>query len=416
MCSLRVILLFTLIILSPSTLLAAQPLGWDNIADAAQQSFEDGPEKALRMEVDSLKAQRSLLPNRVMDVHASTIAQIPLTSSAKQNAQHQIQAGASFILGSLPSHMETLLETQIQSEQAHNQSKKLAYFEQLLNAYASWWQASLKYEHITQDVLRAHQDSEPLRQAFESGSYAELDWLDLEVALAALSREELLASDEQSLALQQLQVLIDQESWTPTITELHEDNLFTSNPWETLLERVQNHPTIIALDHQASVLRAQANVEQHLYPTTLSLDAGWTGIAPSTHWSYVEASISIPLSNPGKAEAARKRIQANSVEQEKLWQIELLRREILSQITRYNTLLHNLEQLTQGELATLHKRQTLLEDGFKQKQVTLARVLQGRRDLHEASHHKLELLLQLQVHTILATQLNTWITSAQIKE
>lgn len=388
--------------------LGQETLSWENIPFVAAQSFDQGAARALEIEARGLEAQRGLLPGRVMDVHASGVVQAPLTASARSATQHQFQAGASIVLGALPSYMEALLDSQIEGERARLRARELAYLQELALAYAAWWFATTRYEHIREDVERAYQDSAPLATAAREGTLAELDWLDLEVTLARMGQEQLDASKEQADALRALEALLDHEMWSPSLTPLP-PNLSKTNPWEALLDQITRHPDVILLSRQAETLRAQAEVEQRLYPTILALDVGWTSIIPSAHWSYLQASITVPLSNPARAEAARKRIQANAIDQERLLLLERLQRDLVARAHHHDTLRENLSQLEEGGLVTIQKRQNLLEQNLEEEQVTLARVLQGRQDLHEAQHQKLAILLELELQELLAEQLRRWL-------
>lgn len=406
------ILLLLATLASPSHALAQEALTWETLPQIATQSFERGAARALELEAQGLSAQRGLLPGRLMDLHASGVAQVPLTSSAQSSTQHQLQAGTTIILGPLPSYMEALLDTQIERERANLRATELAYFQEVTRAYATWWQASTRYEHIREDVERAYKESAPLADAATRGTLSELDWLDLEVVLAQMSQEKLNAGKEQADALRALEALLDHETWRPALTPLLDD-LPDTNPWDELLDTLAQHPDVVLLARQADTLRAQAEVDQRLYPTLLSLDVGWTGITPATHWSYVQASITIPLSNPARAEAARKRIQANATEQERLIVLERLQREIAARAHHHDTLRENLARYEEEGIATIRRRQELLERNLEQDHVMLARVLQGRRDLHEAEHQELSILLELQLHTLLARQLQSWLSETK---
>jgi outer membrane protein TolC len=399
------------ILCAPSEVTAQTPLDWAHLEEVAHRSFAQDHARQFDVELKSLSAQRDAVPHRVLDVHMTGIAQAPLTSSARGASQQQIQAGTTLMLGRLPTLMSEVLDVQREHELAVQDLKKMQYFQELLSAYGEWWRASLVLAHLGEDIEDAKHHIEPLRASYEAGTFAALDWLDLEVEIAAMQSEHAMIQQARSSALGQLERLLDVTSWVPMVGDEEFAIAHAENPWRALSALLDAHPTIQALHKERELLEARSEVELRRTPPAVAFDVGWTSVGGGAQWSLLQASIVLPLSNPGKAEAIRLRMQASSLEYERLWQLERLNRAMGAYEREYDDLVEVLRAVDDGEMERLEVRQQALEQAFAQGHIPLVRVLKGRRASHEAHHRRLLLLLELHTSALRAQLMRSWLSS-----
>lgn len=399
--------LLTVILLIPARAIA-QPgeITWETLPEVISRNWKQGQHKIFAATQRGLAKQKHKLPTRLMSVQLGGQAQLPITAQAKGVEQHQVSVGAVVGLNQLPQTVKRLFAIQAKKARAAEFDARHHYALQLIEAYGSWWVASSLEGHIAEDIKQARQELMPLKKAFEAGQLSELQWLDLSLELANLQREHTQLRQQKQQANVYLKQLLNGEGWR---LKLGKRAQASTKPWAQLEQQIKQHPALQYLEMQQQELRARATVERKTNPPTLSVDLGWLWGPQRVHMATVQAMFVWPLSNPGLVEAER--LQAQSIAKTRAHR--LLKRQLLRQIQaeqkRIKIWGEAINALDAGAFKLLNKRQALLEAGLKSKQISLIRVLRGRRAIHEAKHQRAQLQFQ-QLRSVLTAQilLKTW--------
>ena len=389
----------------------ATPMTWETLPAAIEQSWRDEKLPIWQRELEGIQAQRSVLPNRLSEVRAQTSHQIPISSMPWSGSEQNLGVGLSLLLGPLPQKMRALVEAQLDREHAMLALARWHHAMLIQDAYKLWWLKAQSLIHLREDLIAAQLAMQPIQRAADQSELAALDLLDLQVELGRLLQELAALELQTQSALGELTALLDLASWEPVLGELP-DHALEENPWRDAHTLLRGHPTLQALKQERAILLARADVEAHQAPMTLQTDLAYTPLGWQRTWLTWQVGIVIPLSNPGKAEAARLSAQAAGVNATLVMTQRQLERELKARAASYETIYLQLQQLNKNQINPLRDRQARLDEALKANEVTLVRVLRARRELHEAEHLERELRLSLHAERLAASLWSEWLNTS----
>ena len=272
------------------------------------------------------------------------------------------------------------------------------------DAYTRWWALALELahlEHYTEDALAT---LEELRRARERGDLMALEIADLEGELAWLENE--LARTRQD-ALEARATLVEVlgeacELTTPPSIETSREQ--PPNPWRPLEAKVEELPQIQYMRAQIEAAKASRNVQVKRAPQ-LSLGAGVRGVGGVHSFPFATLSLTIPLGDPnaparemlaGEVEARRAELAVNQ---------RMLAANLNARALRYDALSQRLASYPSQVLSPLEARVDLIAKAHAAGHARLRQLLLARRELHEAHHEWLRLIIRQEIEHQLAASL-----------
>lgn len=390
---------------------------WENLAKTVHETFQNGPgQRAILLEQGARKAERAV-SGRLQSLEISANSEFPLGNDTWTDRDLGIDAALNIQLGSLTKTLQLAWQAEARVDHADANAEHWQFAGEVLSAYLeSWVQAAVALQ-TQENLAAALTELEPLRTAADQQHISRLDLLDLEVELGRLTaelaetrRQAHVANTRLAHLLGQSCVRIDDDELT--VDDLAPDHpLLAENPWTPLLNQLHTHPLVQSSQAHAHFASQQAEAARKAAPWELSLAAGFYTSAFDIFWPTAEIGLVIPLTNPDAADAERFQALAAAHRAEARWQLRQAHAQLEGFHNRYDAAATQQQSMQTTWLAPLIERQNLLETAFQQRQVSLERVIRGRRELIEARKTTFLVTAELLVATRRAQLLHTLMTS-----
>lgn len=388
---------------------AEHEIRWASLPGIIDASWRVEHQPAWREASRGLREERASLPGRVTEARGQISSQTSISAVPWSASEQHLSAGMSVAVGPLPKLMRALVDAQLDREEAAMQAARWEFAAEVSQAYTAWWLAAASLDHLDEDLERAEREALPLHQAAAQGELSQLDFLDVQIELGALRQEHASARKQEQDTRAHLGTLLNASRWKPALDADAAPDEARPNPWRELGAALEAHPALRALREDERVLIARADLEERRAPATIDADAAWTTLGWQATWITWQLGVTIPLSNPGRAEARRLRAQASGVSMERQRMGAQLQRELEALARGYEATQQQLAALDAHVLEALLARQTLLDAALEAQQVTLLRVLRARRELHEAHHARYAFSLSLHAaHLSAALMRQAW--------
>lgn len=395
-CSLLIVLLTAAI---PATLQAqsAPLLDWDELPALATHHYNQNAGKAAAAQLQATRAESDRLPNRLQSVSVGAQLDLPLTSRPTNQLEHGLTAGANISLGDWRALERASLTAHMDYQRAVAASERWRLLEQLTQAYAQWWSASILLNHVQADLTELSAALDRYKQASAQDSSA-LALVEVEVMLGRLALERAQLEQSRQSAHAALIAILGQDTFSlpaqlksPTLDELERE------PWSALERRLERHPNLEVLRAEYRALNRRAEAAEALFPWSIQLGAQVMTQGFDAWWWTQNVSLVIPLANPGKAQAARHRLEASAnLEQQRVAALAL-KTQWQARSRQYMATLNTLKVHTDALLKPMLRRQRLLDAAATSSQIPALRAIESRVELHELEHQQLMQLAQLRL-------------------
>jgi outer membrane protein TolC len=370
----------------------------ERVARAAGERFDAERGRALDDLSAGVARERDRLPGRAQSLSVGVTTEAPLVSERWGDVEHAAGAQLTLALGEWPALQRAALDAYgarlgAQRVAARAEAALLAQ-----RAYLGWWRAAALRAELTEDLQAARAALAPLEGAAARGEVAELDVLDLQVEAQRLSVERARAARDEREGRAALARLVGEDALAriapggraPAPAPSGEDN-----PWGALRGRAGAHPELALARARQQELTARAAAVEAFAPWQVALGAQAISVGLERVRGQLGVTLVVPLANPNAQEAARLSAQARAEAAGARAMAAELDRELAERAEEHEALAAELALARARLTGPLDRRQRLLEAARERGQIGWARVLAGRRDVHEARHAELELTLAL---------------------
>jgi hypothetical protein len=261
-----------------------------------------------------------------------------------------------------------------------------------IDAYATWWELAALRAH----VQAHHADLEallaPLLEAAGDGLLSAADRRELEVELARSAALVAAAARGETAQRQRLEELWlgDVNLAAPAPLSLDAPAPTSLAAWDALLQEVSDAatrtPDEVALTAASAARRAEAEVAASANPWQLFFGVNNRFEGPNAGWLAGTIGVSIPLSNPGLAEARWLGAQSQSALAQAAVVAQTWQSRLLGMRAVHASIAAEYEALRTGLVSVSRERATELQRAYAQRLVTAERLARAWRDALEADH------------------------------
>ncbi|QDG49767.1 hypothetical protein FIV42_03145 [Persicimonas caeni] len=385
-----------------------------NVSQVANRVYEAGPQRAHKALVEGMAQARQSVPGRVRSLDINVVPEFS-TSGASELNEYTADVALTVELGRLAELRREQYAALGDEARAQVEQHRWEYVFAVQSAYLDWWTYALEAAHLDAYVDEASADLDPLRDALEKQQIAAIDVADMEAELARIRAERLEARQRANAASAELARLLGGRCELASVEVEHKPskNVAASNPWKALASKVDQFPSVKALQARQKSALAGAEAARAQAPWELSVGAGMRSVGFDEYWAQGVIGLSIPLGNPAAPEADELQAAAIAARAESDWQLEQLRAGLAARADRYSAAVSTFESLNDDYLAPLEKRQKMLDAAVDRGRVSVDRVIRARRDLHEAYHKLLMLRAQIQTNHMRAEAMQRWLADDQ---
>lgn len=376
---------------------AAKPLTWESLSQCAQLQYEQGPGQAQRALSRAISVERERLPGRLQSVGVGAQADVPLYGRRGGDLEYMLTANATLILDDWPTLQRAVLDAQRDEQRALAALERWRFTLAVSDAYAQWWAASALLDHVQRDLQTL---SEAVRRYQEAGqqSLSALDVLEVKVFVGRLELERAQLTERIVHGEAALRELISAKLCAlPPSAHAPQLDALEGDPWAALSPLAAKHPEQGVNQAQRSSLQARAQAAGAQWPKTLQVGGQLTTAGADQWWWTQTLSITIPIANPGVAEAARLKVEVEASRAASQWQSTRLGAQWQAQSQRYRAVLETLKLEQERLLKPLQQRQSLLNAASAQGHIPALRALTASAELHEQEHLHLERLIALAI-------------------
>lgn len=376
---------------------AAPLLDWDELPALATRHYNQNAGKAAAAQLQATRAEADRLPGRLQSVSVGAQLDLSLAASAVRPPEHGVTAGVNIALGDWRELERASLTAHMDYQRAVAAQARWRLLEQLAQAYAQWWSASILLEHVQDDLRELTAALERYKQASAQDSTA-LALVEVEVMLGRLALERAQLEQRRQASHAELIAILGQDTFSlptkltpPTLAQLEQE------PWSALERRLEHHPDLEALRAEHRSIYRRAEAAEALFPWSLQLGGQLMTQGLEAWWWTQNVSLVIPLANPGKAQAARHRLEASAnLEQQRVAALAL-KTQWQARSRQYMANLNTLKVHAEALLQPMMRRQRLLDAAAASNQIPALRAIEARVELHELEHQQLLQLAQLRL-------------------
>lgn len=385
---------------------------WQNLQHTVLDTFQNGPgQSATILQTGAQNAQKAI-PGRLQSLDISAEAEIPLGQDTWQDRDQGIEASLNIRLGSLATHLKNAYQAEALATRAQANADYWQFDDAALTAYLEAAIQTAIAHHSQQTLADARTELEPLRTAAEKQIISRLDLLDLESELGRLQTEHTEHIRQARAATTRLAATLGQPCVQLDTDPISDDQPTPDqNPWTPLLAKINTHPLVQTHHAQATLAQTQSLAARAATPWELSIGTGLYTGGFDTFWPIATLGLTIPFANPDAPEAERLQATAAAHDANARWQIRQVRAEIEGFRDNFAAATQQLESMKSAWLTPLTERQKLLEEAFTQRQVSLERVIRGRRELIDARKTIFVVNAEILVATRRAQILNELVTT-----
>lgn len=286
-------------------------------------------------------------------------------------------------------------EAQAEATRAAARADQAAWSEAVRVAWLDGWAARENSLHLEEYSAELSEWVAPLEAAAARGLVARLDVAELRVEQARV-RAEKAASDESAAAADaRLSALLGTSARVdPNDEALHALELPAANPWPALEARAAQVPEVAAARAQARAADADRRALWSEALPTASL-GGMTVQGPEGAVPLVFGGLSLPLRTDGAARRIEARAAAAAQSAEARWQESRAQARISAEALRWDAARSRIDALERELIAPLQDRQDQTLAAVQAGLAPASRLVLARRDLHEAEHEQILVLVSL---------------------
>ncbi len=333
------------------------------------------------------EAAQDAVPGRFRSLSASIAPEISLEGEANE------YLGAATIaieLGDRAEATRMAIGAEWSVVEAEFSIERWRYVDQVQDTYLIWRKHELERGHLENYLVEANAELEPIRAARDRQLISRLDLADLEAEVAWIGAELTEAKRRARLAKSRLEALLGVECELAPVPATHEEPR-RNNPWTPLLSAVESFPEVQAFDLRRQALEAQARAHEAALPIVLDVGVGARSVDFKANFLGPVLALDFPFQKAEASDAELARARAVSQASAGEWAALRIRAELEAEVSNFEVLVDEYFELKERYVVPLEARVELMNKAFEASQVEIYRLIQARRELHEAEH---KLILQ----------------------
>ncbi len=295
---------------------------------------------------------------------------------------------------------------------AEGRAAGAAWTEQVIDTWLAGWAARENVAHLGTFADEIASWLAPLESAAAAGLIARLDLAELRVERARVLAEQAASAEAAAAADARLSQLLGRPvAVDPGAGDLHARAPAPENPWAALRPLVGNAPVVAAAAAQAAAAQAERRAVWAEALPTASLGAMTVPTAEAGA-PFAFAGLSVPLRTDGARRRAEAQAAAAGWSAEARWREAQLAARVGAEGQRWRAARDRAATLGTALIAPLEARQDQILAAFSQGLVPASRLIQARRDLHEAEHERILVTVSILASEARAEALRTTLTPA----
>lgn len=291
-------------------------------------------------------------------------------------------------------HRQRDAAARIALAEAESRAGRLQFAEEVFAAYGEWAAVELHARHLVEHIGELERDLAPLREAVANRLFDALTLETLEVEVVRLGLELEAARTSASHAAASLSVLLgktlDPATLGPLMTEA------PPSYWREVA--TDQHPELLRLTAEAKRERTAAEVARRSDDPLLSLAATMRRVGdPDESFVFggVAASLTVPLSRAGGAEAERLAGRAVALSEARELHLRTFALEVLQREQQHERWSSELAKLRTDAEPRLLSRVVKTAAAMQKGRATASDLILARRDLIELHHDEVALVGRL---------------------
>ncbi len=362
------------------------PVSWDALSTLTAEVWTAGPGAPAGLQADGLESAAR------RPVRGPTSAWAEIQHGVPSQEQLTVAVDVPLRLGLAESRASRDHASAVRAEAS---ADRMDWTELVQEAWLDGWADRENALHLGEYAEELATWIAPLESAAEAGLVARLDVAELQVERARVLAEQAASEESAAAADARLSALLGRSvSVDPADEALHGLALPEVSPWLQILDHVSLHPSIAAAKAEARAARSDLRALQADALPLLSI-GGMTVQTNGNTTPLLYAGVSVPLRTERAAQQARARAAASAWTAEAQWQHAQVQARVEAEQARWEAARRRMEALDERLLAPLEARQEATLAAFQQGLIPASHLVLARRDLHEAEHEKILVLVSL---------------------
>lgn len=385
----------------------AAPLPWAELESASAQAWSAGPGAVYRARIDGAQAARGAEPlglNRVEAMFSPRIDGGPILDDNTKLLLHTT-------LGGRRAARRTWWLAQVDHLDQQEAADRLAFFDVARTLWLDAWVASSLAEHLNEHAAGLDAEIALLRRGQEARLISQIALDELVVEAGRLRVEAATFAQQAEVARialaghlgREVEVVVDSMSSLEVRLEP------AANPWDLVLNRLDDLPELQALRAEAEVARAESQALRRDTPIRLGAGVIWRTPLYDDGPPGPTLALNVPLGNPAAPAAREAEARVLAAQRARLFALQRQRATILAERAalvaaeaRYELLLERVE----GPLAERVER---LTRAVREGAAPIHLLLFARRDLHEAFHGRADAAAEVRIRRERGRALAAWL-------
>jgi hypothetical protein len=391
---------------------AADPIGWDALPSAIDDAWARGPGAVVAARLDGTAAASRAEPWGAPRLDAQTA---PVIGGSGPLFDDNTSIVASMSIGGRRAARRAWWEAQTVHLASAAHAEKLAFADEARALWLDAWVAGELAEHLTEHAAELEARVATLQAGVAEGLVSTLTIGELEVEVGRLRAEAAVSSMRAEVARVALSGHLgaDVDVALDSLPAIEEDLPDAPNPWDEAIARVQDLPSLRAMQAAVDAADAEAAALRRSAPPEIGVGGIWRNTDRDIGPPGPLFTVGIPLGNPD-APAAR----------DAAGRAEALRRALAFAVQRQTAAL----RAERAALASAEGRHALMRDRVEGPLVArVARLteavaagaapvqllLLARRDLHEAFHARADAAAEVRVRRARGQALAAWLRAEE---
>jgi len=364
----------------------ARPVSWEALPSLTAEVWQTGPGAAPRLEAEGWDAAARRPQRGPSAIWAEVQRGLPEQDQLTVALDVPLRFGVA----------ETRAgERRAEATRARACADQTAWAASVRVTWLEGWAARENSLHLAEYIDELGTWLAPLEAAAGDGLVASLDVADLKVEQARVFAEKAASDEAAAAADARLSTLLGQAVQVdPEDEALHTARPTGTNPWAALLQQMPPQPAVAAARADAAATEAERRQAWAEALPTASI-GGMTVQGPDGTTPLLFAGMTLPLRTDGAARRAELRARTAAATADARWLHARERARAEAEALRWDAALHRMQALDQQLIEPLRARQRQTLAAVQAGLAPTSRLVLARRDLHEAEHEQIRVLVSL---------------------